>query len=170
MRKNLQDTEISKQHILEAAEKAFVQRGYAGANMDEIAKMTGMTKGAIFWHYQSKLGLFKAVLEKAARRVREIFDQAFTPQESVIEQCRKIVLEVQRDLAFQVLMQLESADQGHGVPKSAFNAVKREFASVFQDMYRKLEGARKRGELKANVNVMDILMPVALFMSGFAQA
>jgi AcrR family transcriptional regulator len=170
MRKNLQDTEISKQHILAAAEKVFVQRGYAGANMDEIAKLTGMTKGAIFWHYRSKLGLFTAVMEKAARRMREIFEQSFLAQDGIMEQCQQIVLEVQRDHAFQVLMQLESAHEGRGIPKSAFNTVKREMAAVFRDMHQKLESARKRGELKADVDVMEILMPVALFMSGFSQA
>jgi AcrR family transcriptional regulator len=169
MRKNLKDTEISKQHILTAAEKVFGQCGYVGANMDEIAKMTGMTKGAIFWHYGSKLGLFKAVLEKAIRRVREIFDHALTSKDGIMEQCQKIMLEVQRDLAFQVLLQLGSASEGHGIPKSTLHTVKSEVASIFKDMYQKMEAARKHGELKANTNIMEILMTIVLFMSGFAQ-
>jgi AcrR family transcriptional regulator len=169
MRKNIKDTEISKQHILAAAEKVFSEHGYVGANMDEIAKMTGMTKGAIFWHYESKAGLFKAVLEKAVRRVREIFAQGLTSKDSIMEQSQKIMLEIQRDLAFQVLLQLGSATEGQGIPKSTLNSVTRQFAAIFQDMYQKMEAARKHGALKAGTNTMEILMTIVLFMSGFAQ-
>jgi AcrR family transcriptional regulator len=169
MRKNLKDTEISKQHILAAAEKVFSQCGYVGANMDEIAKMTGMTKGAIFWHYGSKLGLFKAVLEKAAGRVRQIFEHAFNSQTGIMEQCQKIMLEIQRDLAFQVMLQLGSVDEGHGITKNALNSVKRQIASIFQDMYKKMEAARRRGEIKGNTNIMEILLTLIIFMSGFAE-
>jgi AcrR family transcriptional regulator len=169
LRKNIQDTEISKQHILAAAEKIFCQYGYIGASMDEIARTTGMTKGAIFWHYDSKLGLFQAVLEKATRRVMEIFAQALTSKEGIMEQCQKIMLGIQGDMAFQVLLQLGSVEEGHGIPKGTLNKVKREVAFIFQDMYKKMEAARKRGELKSDTNTLEVLLTLIMFMSGFAQ-
>lgn len=167
MRKNSQDTELSRQHILSAAEKVFGRSGYVGANMDEIARLTGMTKGAIFWHYGNKLGLFKAVLEKAARRVREIIDQSLTTRENILTQFQKIMLAIQRDLAFKVLLQLGSADTERGVPRSALNTLRREVAAIFRDMHKRMEKARRSGELKANANTMEILFTLILFMSGF---
>lgn len=169
MRKSLQDTEISRRRILAAAEQVFGQYGYVGAHMDKIARMTGMTKGAIFWHYGSKLGLFQAVLEKAALRVKEIIGQAFASRAGIMEQCQQIMLTIQRDLAFKVMLQLESADAGGRIPKSALQAVKREIAAIFQDLYKNMERARKRGELEASANTLEILMTLILFMSGFTQ-
>lgn len=169
MRRTPQETEISKQHILRAAERAFSRHGYAGANMDKIAKTAGMTKGAIFWHYGSKLGLFKAVLEKAIRRVRELMENAFATNQGILEQCQTIMLEIRRDLAFAVLLQLGNAESQRGVPKSALNALDRQVAAIFHDMHIRMEAARKRGELKDDADTLEILMTLIMFMSAFTQ-
>ena len=59
MRKTKEDTEISKLRILLAAEEEFCLRGFVAANLDSIAKVAGLTKGAIFWHYKSKAESFQ---------------------------------------------------------------------------------------------------------------
>jgi len=59
MRKTKENTEISKLRILLAAEEEFCLNGFVAANMDRIAKNAGLTKGAIFWHYNSLAGHFK---------------------------------------------------------------------------------------------------------------
>jgi AcrR family transcriptional regulator len=165
----LRETEISKQQILAAAEEVFIQRGYVGANMDEIAKITGMTKGAVFWHYGSKLGLFKAVLEKSVRRLREIYEHTFAQQGGILEKCQAMILGIQKDRAFKVLIQIGGLDNLRGVPKSTISTVRREVTPIFQDVIAKMKEAQNRGELKRNVDVLEILMTTVLIMAGLAQ-
>ncbi len=58
--------------ILAVATEEFAQKGLAGARIDEIAERTRTSKRMIYYYFQSKEGLYVAVLEEAYRRVREI--------------------------------------------------------------------------------------------------
>lgn len=50
--------EATKRRILVAARRVFARRGYAAASLDEIGRECGMTKGAIYVHFDSKEELF----------------------------------------------------------------------------------------------------------------
>lgn len=56
--------ERSRAAILEAAADEFDQHGYAGARLERIVERTGLTKGAVYFHFRSKLDLAKALLEE----------------------------------------------------------------------------------------------------------
>jgi AcrR family transcriptional regulator len=58
--------------ILVVATEEFAQKGLAGARIDEIAERTRTSKRMIYYYFQSKEGLYVAVLEEAYRRVRSI--------------------------------------------------------------------------------------------------
>ncbi len=58
--------------ILTVATEEFAQKGLAGARIDEIAERTRTSKRMIYYYFQSKEGLYVAVLEEAYRRVRAI--------------------------------------------------------------------------------------------------
>jgi len=52
-----------KEKILDSALQVFVARGYSEARMDDIVELSGMSKGAIYYHYKSKKELFLALIE-----------------------------------------------------------------------------------------------------------
>jgi AcrR family transcriptional regulator len=49
--------------IVRAALDVFVEKGFAAARMDEIAKRAGVTKGTVYLYFPSKEDLFRAVVE-----------------------------------------------------------------------------------------------------------
>jgi AcrR family transcriptional regulator len=59
--------------LLEAAEEIFVQRGFEGASLEEIAETAGYTRGAIYKHFGTKEELFFAVNERFNERFLENF-------------------------------------------------------------------------------------------------
>lgn len=44
--------------VLTAAEKLFFEKGVASSTLDEIASAAGVTRGAIYWHFDSKTDIF----------------------------------------------------------------------------------------------------------------
>jgi len=50
--------------ILDKAKILFIQRGYAATSMDELVKITGASKGSIYYHFDSKEDLFIQLLAK----------------------------------------------------------------------------------------------------------
>ena len=53
----------SKNQILDSALKVFVKKGYAKTTMDDIVNVSGLSKGAIYHHYDSKKDLFLSLID-----------------------------------------------------------------------------------------------------------
>jgi len=61
MAENLPKKERQSQ-IMEAAMKVFTKKGFASARMDDIVKESGLSKGAIYHHYNGKKDIFLALI------------------------------------------------------------------------------------------------------------
>ena len=61
MTKHLSPDERNKQ-IIEAARTCFLDRGYFATKMDDIAKTAGLSKGGVYFHFQSKRDIFHALV------------------------------------------------------------------------------------------------------------
>ncbi|HEV2572773.1 MAG TPA: TetR/AcrR family transcriptional regulator [Beijerinckiaceae bacterium] len=48
--------------LIAAARKAFAEKGYAEASMDDFTAEAGLTRGALYHHFGDKKGLFAAVV------------------------------------------------------------------------------------------------------------
>ena len=53
------------QQILDAALVEFAERGFTAARMDDIAARCGLSKGGLYAHFQSKDGIFEALLARS---------------------------------------------------------------------------------------------------------
>lgn len=51
-----------------AAFEVLADRGFDGANLDDIAAAAGVTKGSLYWHYENKLELLLAACRHYYRR------------------------------------------------------------------------------------------------------
>lgn len=59
-----QRSQGTREELLSAGRRLFTEHGYAGVSADEIVAAAGMTRGALYHHYDGKHGLFRAVLER----------------------------------------------------------------------------------------------------------
>lgn len=59
------DANDSRQAVLEAAIAAFASKGYAGTSVQDILSATGLSKPTLYYYFQSKAGLFQAILNFA---------------------------------------------------------------------------------------------------------
>jgi AcrR family transcriptional regulator len=79
-----------RQAILQAARDLFLQKGYAGAGMDEVAAMAGVSKVTIYKHFSDKHTLFIAV-------VADAIDEAKAASQSLVDRLG-ISAEIELDL------------------------------------------------------------------------
>ena len=61
-RKTKQDALATRSLILDTAERVFQRRGVSRTSLHEIAQAAGLTRGAIYWHFQNKAELFDAMM------------------------------------------------------------------------------------------------------------
>jgi AcrR family transcriptional regulator len=72
-------TEAKRDAILEAASQVFLESGFEGASMAEIATRVGGSKATLYGYFPSKEDLFIEVMHSAARHH---FDRIFAALES----------------------------------------------------------------------------------------
>jgi TetR/AcrR family acrAB operon transcriptional repressor len=55
----------SRQRILDAAERLFIERGLSATSFARIEREAGISRGSIPWHFKNKRGLLLSILERA---------------------------------------------------------------------------------------------------------
>ena len=64
VRRSKEDALATRQRLLDAAERVFLEKGVAGTSLNDIAQAAGTTRGAIYWHFADKADLFNAMLDR----------------------------------------------------------------------------------------------------------
>ena len=57
--------------VLAAATRAFARAGFAATGLDDVAREAGVSRVILYRHFESKADLYRAVLERADRRLVE---------------------------------------------------------------------------------------------------
>jgi AcrR family transcriptional regulator len=65
--------DATRASLVRAARELFGEKGYVDTSIDEIVARAGVTKGAVYHHFDGKEGLFRAVFEQVHT---EVTDQA----------------------------------------------------------------------------------------------
>ena len=63
MRRKKEDSEQTKQAILDAAIEVFGEYGVAKSSLEKIAQRAKVTRGAVYWHFENKQQIFDALHE-----------------------------------------------------------------------------------------------------------
>ena len=64
-RRRKEDAEKTRRRILASALSLFVKKGYEKTTFNDIAARLKMTKGAVYWHFESKERLLVELVEEA---------------------------------------------------------------------------------------------------------
>ncbi|WP_158253666.1 TetR family transcriptional regulator [Chromobacterium alticapitis] len=64
-RKTKEDAQKTRDAILDGAERTFLAKGVANAAMADIADAAGVSRGAVYGHYENKLEVCQAMIDRA---------------------------------------------------------------------------------------------------------
>lgn len=74
VRSNRERTETTRKALIEAARALFVSKGYADTATPDIVDAAGLTRGALYHHFEDKRALFEAVIAREAEAVAEAIE------------------------------------------------------------------------------------------------
>ena len=104
MRRTKEDAEKTRIALLASAERLFLDKGVAHTSLDQIARDAGVTRGAVYWHFQNKAHLF-----------HEMLTQVRLPPEQMTERLcsctQQTPLKTLRDLCIEGISALGRDDQ-----------------------------------------------------------
>src|SRR5262245_44539806 len=66
----------TRRRLLDAAADEIARHGLAGANLGAIAAAAGVRTGSVYFHFESKAVLCRAVLEEGLTRTHDLLNEA----------------------------------------------------------------------------------------------
>jgi TetR/AcrR family acrAB operon transcriptional repressor len=157
-RRTKEEAAATRESILDAAEQLFVKQGVSRTTLQHIATAAGVTRGAIYWHFNDKGALFNAMMERgklpldAARDLlgrAEAADPLSDLRNFVLEVFRVTVEDAQVRRVFEIAsLKMEFVDE-----LDAVRVRRREHLADW--MQRAEDGIRlamERGEVRPNVS------------------
>lgn len=152
MRRTKEDAEKTRVALLAAAERLFLERGVAHTSLDQLAREAGVTRGAVYWHFQNKAHLFNEMLnqvrlpaEQLAERLISCDRQLRNLRDLSIEAINSLAEDEQRRRIFTILLhrcefteELREAEERH-------HAFINEFIRVCEQLFASAEDQLQPG-------------------------
>lgn len=76
MRRTKAEAQATREQLLDAAERLFLERGLAATSLQDIARVAGVTRGAVYWHFADKVALAEALFERVDLPMEQVLAAA----------------------------------------------------------------------------------------------
>jgi TetR/AcrR family acrAB operon transcriptional repressor len=124
MRRTKEEAAVTRQLILDAALKIFSSKGYSATRLEDIAEAAGVTRGAVYWHFQNKVQLYNTlVMEISSEKFESVIAQAIEAGGTYLEVLRQIHINVmdmvERYPEMRAVMELISYKVEESIPELA---------------------------------------------------
>ncbi|MCB9683148.1 MAG: TetR family transcriptional regulator [Alphaproteobacteria bacterium] len=99
-RRTKEDAARTREELLDAAEEVFLERGVSRPSLCDIAARAGLTRGAIYVHFENKADLFSALLDRfllPAEALSSWNPEAGTPLQRLHAACLYLMRETAED-------------------------------------------------------------------------
>jgi TetR/AcrR family transcriptional regulator len=159
----------SRDRVFAAAAAEFAARGYAGANMDRIARAARLNKAMIYYHFDNKAALYRAILRDMFGAVRSAVAQVaaapISPEEKIRQYVDAIATAAEARPHFPPIWLRELAEGGEHVDAATLEYLR----DVLAVLGRIIADGRRRGVFHA-VNPMllqgAIIAPLMFFLAS----
>jgi TetR/AcrR family transcriptional regulator len=132
----------ARKALLLAAITLFAEKGYASTSVREIVSLAGVSKPVLYYYFQSKEGLFQAILDWAAEEQEVILGEALrkpgTALERIVHLYRRIYQGLMENVQLFKLINHLFFGPPQGAPSYDIERFHRRMAEVIKAIY--LEG------------------------------
>ena len=162
--------EQTREHIIRQAATLFNQQGFSGSSMSDVMAATGLQKGGIYRHFESKEALALEAFDYAVNQMSARFTEALKERRTAMERLHAII-GVFAELHENPPVPGGCPVMNAGIENDDGNPVLRDRARQAMDGLRALirrtaQGGVARGELRAEVDADDLASVMVATLEG----
>jgi TetR/AcrR family transcriptional regulator len=161
----------SRDRLLAAAAAEFAARGFAGANVDRIARVARVNKAMIYYHFTSKAALYREIVgdmfHAVGARIRDVAASDASPEDKVARFIETIATEAEARPHFPPIWFREIAEGGTHLDDKTLRAI----AGIVQTLVAIVEAGTKSGRFRRVHPLLvhaGIIAPIMLFYGSGA--
>ena len=176
-RKTKVEAEKTRARILASALSLFVKKGYERTTFTDIAARLKMTKGAVYWHFETKeallVELVREMLEKFQRRLEEFLPRGeltFKAVADMMVQSAGRLVEDPRSAAFFMLMKTRIKWGADSMAETREKLLSRSMNGPYHTFIRAVENDIAAKRVRKDVNPVAVAAVAVSAWDGLVQA
>ncbi len=168
-RKTKEDSEQTRQAILDSAMQTLYEKGYSRTTFDEVASRINLTKGAVYWHFKNKTDLITALV---IQKISEQHSRYKVPELKTLSELRQAISERAKDIEtdenfrkflFFVIYRMEWSE---AIFAQVWSEVRLLVELPLQQLFQVLLLCQQNGEIKKDVDLINLRDTIAYFWRG----
>lgn len=157
MRRTKQEAEQTRLDLIRAGLDVFSAQGYESARLETIAEAAGVSRGAVYWHFGGKAGLYTAVIEELTRGGDAVAGKAVSEGGSFGEICERVFVEMLEYLAndpqARAIARLKQTKTDHIADLAKAERLQSaQGKALFERLIEFMKIGRQQGELREDVS------------------
>lgn len=138
----------TEQKIIDAAREVFIQKGYSGARMQEIADAAGFNKALVHYYFRSKEKLFEVIFKEAFGKLLPTIAYIFKGPGTLFEKIESFTEEYIRVILVHPYIPVFVLSEMHRNPDSFFqNYFHPDMKAGVLHILREFDKAAEKGEI-----------------------
>ncbi|MBN1881233.1 MAG: TetR/AcrR family transcriptional regulator [Deltaproteobacteria bacterium] len=139
----------TRQNILTAAARVFSENGFHQAKMDDIAAVAGVSKGTLYYNFESKSQLFSATVTEGMDDIIKIIRDNLQSELPFIEHFKKLIdLNVTMYLEYRDLARIIFNEVSSGIDGSVLRDIERVRGRFIDFMSEQLRAGQEDGRIR----------------------
>jgi TetR/AcrR family transcriptional regulator of autoinduction and epiphytic fitness len=125
----------SREAIVDAAERLFLERGFGSVSMDELAEAAGVARRTLYNQFSSKEEIFREMLLRVSRQLEDAFPPGIETEgevEDVLRVIAGVILKLHKNREYLGFLRMVVADSRQ------FPWIAKEFAAVMDPQTERL--------------------------------
>jgi len=125
----------SREAIVSAAQRLFLERGFGAVSMDELADAAGVARRTLYNQFSSKEEIFREMLQRVSRQLERVLPPGIETQgdvEHVLRLVARVILELHKSPDYLGFLRMVVADSRQ------FPWIAEEFAAVMDPQTERL--------------------------------
>ncbi|MFW5828090.1 MAG: TetR family transcriptional regulator [Alkalispirochaeta sp.] len=168
MKRTKEEAAQTREEIFRAGIKVFAGKGYAAARLSDVAREAGVSRGAIYWHFENKRAFFQETVARLNgiydSLVEATLDTTGTPTDLVETAITRIIERFVEDEEFRAMQELViRTAMSHTSPVTAEN---RPIGRGDETAMHLLQQAIERHELHHDWSAPMALHALEAFVAG----
>lgn len=168
MRRTKIEAEATRQSLLRTALEVMVERGYSDATLEDIARRAGLTRGAIYWHFEGKEQLYRELADRMQAVISGVIERALAVEGGALARARNLTGSILENFftnsQFRRYVELTwFRMEGESLAADRSREANRR---VIAELERLIAQAKSRRQIRAEVDVSNAALQITCLISG----
>lgn len=176
-RRTKEDAEKTRARILASALALFSKKGYERTTFNDIAARLKLTKGAVYWHFDSKEALLEALLDEMMAKFQRVLDSLMpkrgltfrTVAETMVASAERITQDP-KGAAFFLLMQTQIKWGSDSMAATRARLMARGMNGPYHCFIKALESDLRAGRVRKDTNPVSLASVCISIWTGLVRS